>query len=251
MEKEEAEASASATAAISGTKQGECEEERVATTAKDDDADSSPSSKRQKIEKKETKTKTTRKEKEAKEDMAWICAECKEAECGLVLQSDKKDNSPTETETTITSSSDDDTSADFLICDGSCHRIFHLPCAGLTKEPPTDDDWLCQDCLKTEHACAYCGEYGKDNVNVFPCQHDQCGLFFHEACLRFHPTIVTMISAPNVLPVVALQKWKIRWSGRMTRSSVITMTKMNGMKSLAFPSSLVTHTTAGHVHRRI
>ena len=130
--------------------------------------------------------------------MAWICAECKEAECGLVLQSDKKDNSTTTlTETTITPSTDNDTSADFLICDGSCHRIFHLPCAGLTKEPPTDDDWLCQDCLKTEHACAYCGEYGKDNVNVFPCQHDQCGLFFHEACLGFHHVDYTYSDDPS------------------------------------------------------
>ena len=100
-----------------------------------------------------------------KEDMAWICAECKEAECGLV-------------------GSDD--SADFLICDGPCHRIFHIPCAGLTKAPSTDDDWFCQDCSRKEHACAYCGEYGEDFVNVFPCQDGQCGLFFHESCLRLH-----------------------------------------------------------------
>jgi len=108
---------------------------------------------------------SAKKEEEDKEDMAWICAECKEAECVLVGA---------------------EGSADFLICDGSCHRIFHIPCAGLTEAPSTNDEWLCQDCSRKEHACAYCGEYGADYVNVFPCQEDKCGLFFCEACLRLH-----------------------------------------------------------------
>jgi len=147
----------------------ECEE-RVAKTAKEDDPCSPPSSKRLMVEKEATKTKATKKRKESKEDTSWICAECKEAECSLVLQKQQKSDSdnPVQTEAststavaTATPSINDDTSSDFLICDGSCHRIFHLPCAGLTKEPPTDDDWLCQDCLKGEHACAYCSEYGK------------------------------------------------------------------------------------------
>ena len=99
--------------------------------------------------------------------MAWICAECKEAECGLV------GDAAVDTD-------------QFLICDGPCQRIFHIPCAGLTQAPSTDDDWLCQDCSRKEHACAYCSEYGVDFVDVFPCQDDGCGLFFHEACLRLH-----------------------------------------------------------------
>lgn len=119
----------------------------------------------------ETKGKATKKDKKDeadKEDMAWICAECKEAECGLV------------------GADDEDVSGKFLICDGPCQRIFHIPCAGLTKAPAGDDDWLCQDCSRKEHACAYCSEYGQDYVDVFPCKDDSCGLFFHEACLRLH-----------------------------------------------------------------
>ena len=133
---------------------------------------SSSTNKKQKVEK-NTKPTTT---KEEKEDMAWICTECKEAECGLV---------------------DADDSADFLICDGPCHRIFHIPCAGLTKAPSTNDDWLCQDCSRKEHACAYCSEYGTDYVDVFPCQDDQCGLFFHEACLRLHHVDYTYSADPS------------------------------------------------------
>ncbi len=101
-----------------------------------------------------------------KEDMAWICAECKEAECGLVGDGEDSDK--------------------FLICDGPCKKVFHIPCAGLTMAPTGDDDWFCQDCARKEHACAYCSEYGQDYVDVFPCKDDQCGLFFHEACLKLH-----------------------------------------------------------------
>jgi len=133
--------------------------------------------KRQKVEKK-GRPKRSKQDAEDKEDMAWICAECKEAECGLVGADD---------------------SADFLICDGPCHRIFHIPCAGLTKAPSTDDDWLCQDCSRKEHACAYCSEYGEDFVNVFPCQDDQCGLFFHEACLRLQHVEYTYVTGPSRL----------------------------------------------------
>ena len=135
-------------------------------TANDDDpAARSKENKRQKT----GETGTSKNDKQCpkdKEDMAWICAECKEAECGLVGA--------------------EDNSGEFLICDGPCKRIFHIPCAGLTSAPSTDDDWLCQDCSRKEHACAYCSEYGEDFVDVFPCQDDQCGLFFHEACLRLH-----------------------------------------------------------------
>ena len=136
------------------------------------------SNKRRKIEEKET-PKKPKQTAEDKEDMSWICAECKEAECGLVGA---------------------DGSADFLICDGPCKRIFHIPCAGLTKAPSTDDDWLCQDCSRKEHACAYCSEYGKDFVDVFPCQDHQCGLFFHEACLRLHDVEYKYASSTSRLP---------------------------------------------------
>jgi hypothetical protein len=109
-----------------------------------------------------------------KEDMSWICAECKEADCGLVTN--KK----------TTYNYTDNVGDSFLICDGPCRRIFHVPCAGLAQIPDTDDDWLCKDCLRAVHACAYCSQYGRDNIDVFPCQDDLCGLYFHEACLQTH-----------------------------------------------------------------
>lgn len=128
-----------------------------------------------------SKRKTASTKQQDKEDMAWICAECKEADCGLV----------TKQQATCDGSSDpkEESSApgdSFLICDGSCRRIFHVPCAGLSHVPDSDDDWLCKDCTRKEHACGFCGQYGKDNEDVFPCQDDVCGLFFHESCLQTH-----------------------------------------------------------------
>lgn len=176
----------------------------IAVTTRDDScSNTSPTSgsnKRLKVQKKEKKKQMSKTE-DVKEDMSWICAECKEAECGLVLHNNKKQKYDEGNSIPVgeggTAVDDDDSSNDFLICDGPCHRIFHLPCAGLTKAPPADDDWFCQDCIKKEHACAYCSEYGKDYVNVYPCQHDQCGLFFHETCLRFHQVEYTFSGDPS------------------------------------------------------
>ena len=122
-----------------------------------------------------SKKKTKVSKRQDKEDMSWICAECKEAECGLVTKQQPG-----------AAGADDAPGDSFLICEGSCHRIFHVPCAGLAKVPDSDDAWLCKDCTKKEHACAFCSEYGVDNVVVFPCQDELCGLFFHEACLQTH-----------------------------------------------------------------
>jgi hypothetical protein len=115
--------------------------------------------------------------RQEKEDMSWICAECKEADCGLVMK---------QQDATRSSTSDQVSGDSFLICEGMCHRIFHVPCAGLAQIPDSDDEWLCKDCTRKEHACAFCSEYGQDNVDVFPCQDELCGLFFHEACLQTH-----------------------------------------------------------------
>lgn len=122
-----------------------------------------------------SKKKTKTSKQQDKEDMSWICAECKEADCGLVTKQQPG-----------TAGADDAPGDSFLICEGWCHRIFHVPCAGLSKVPDSDDAWLCKDCTKKEHACAFCSEYGVDNVDVFPCQDELCGLFFHEACLQTH-----------------------------------------------------------------
>lgn len=103
-------------------------------------------------------------------DSAWICTECKEAECMIQPSAD-----------------------DFLICDGKCNRLFHYPCAGLNELPDSDEDWLCKDCTNQQHECSLCQEYGKDDEDVFLCRKDKCGLYFHESCLLMHNVEITMI----------------------------------------------------------
>jgi hypothetical protein len=120
---------------------------------------------------KSKKTPTKAKQVDANEfDAAWICTECKEAECMI-----------------------QPSAYDFLICDGKCNRLFHYPCAGLTELPASDEDWLCKDCTNQQHQCSLCQEYGKDDEDVFLCRKDKCGLFFHESCLSMHNVEVTMI----------------------------------------------------------
>jgi hypothetical protein len=103
------------------------------------------------------------------DDMNWVCAECKEAECLMEPSADQ-----------------------FLLCDGVCSRVFHYPCAGLSKIPDTDEDWICKDCSQSRHQCAFCQEYGQDQVEVFRCRKDKCGLFFHESCLALNNVPVKM-----------------------------------------------------------
>jgi hypothetical protein len=102
------------------------------------------------------------------EDMSWICGECKEAEC--LMQ-------PSATE--------------FLICDGKCRRVFHYPCAGFAQVPEGDDEWICKDCASGRHQCAICHEYGQDDEDVFLCNIEKCGSFFHESCLVLQGVEVT------------------------------------------------------------
>ena len=132
------------------------------------------------INKQKEKKKMSKREEE-QEDMAWICAECKEAECSMILRDRTNDGAG--------EGGQDDIDA-FIFCDGLCGRIFHFPCAGLQAKPDDEEgQWLCRDCSQNTHACAYCGEYGQDNVDVFACrqvyaENASCGLFFHEACLQ-------------------------------------------------------------------
>ena len=106
----------------------------IAVTTRDDScSNTSPTSgsnKRLKVQKKEKKKQMSKTE-DVKEDMSWICAECKEAECGLVLHNNKKQKYDEGNSIPVgeggTAVDDDDSSNDFLICDGPCHRIFHLP----------------------------------------------------------------------------------------------------------------------------
>lgn len=93
-------------------------------------------------------------------ETVWICAECKEAECLMKPEADR-----------------------LLICEGSCRRLFHYPCAGLDELPAEDEEYRCDDCQQQRHRCAICQDYGEDEVDVFLCSRPTCGLFFHEACL--------------------------------------------------------------------
>jgi hypothetical protein len=103
-------------------------------------------------------------------DTVWICVECKEAECMLQTDADE-----------------------LLICEGPCARGFHFPCAGLSQLPEVHEPWICKDCSQRQHACSLCQEYGKDGEDVFKCQKDNCGLFFHEACLSMHQVEIQQI----------------------------------------------------------
>ena len=94
-------------------------------------------------------------------DTSWICCECKEAECMMKPEADS-----------------------LMICEGTCRRLFHYPCAGLQDLP--QDAYVCQDCQQNRHACSICQEYGIDGEEVFKCSRDDCGLFFHENCLALH-----------------------------------------------------------------
>ena len=106
---------------------------------------------------------------EAEFDTVWICVECKEAECMMQTDADA-----------------------LLICEGPCARGFHYPCAGLAALPKSDEPWICKDCLQQQHLCSLCQEYGKDGEDVFKCRKDNCGLFFHEACLSMHQVEIEM-----------------------------------------------------------
>lgn len=106
--------------------------------------------------------------------MAWICCECKEAECMMHPDADQ-----------------------LLICEGACRRLFHYPCAGLAKPPAKEESYVCQDCQKGRHVCAFCQSYGVDNEDVFRCCIDKCGLFFHEACLEMNNVEVKLIGADS------------------------------------------------------
>ena len=76
-----------------------------------------------------------------------------------------------------------------LVCEGPCRRPFHYPCAGLATLPPDHETWICQDCLGNRHKCTVCKTYGKVGEEVFKCEKDKCGLFYHEACLAMYESV--------------------------------------------------------------
>ncbi|CAB9503172.1 36 and H4 lysine-20 specific [Seminavis robusta] len=119
------------------------------------------------------KPKTSSKKEQDLIDMAWICVACREAECAM------------------------DMTSDLLICEGPCRRLFHTACAGLAQMPCSDESWTCHDCRDQRHLCACCQEYGNDQEDIFKCQKQECGLFFHEACLNMQNIAVKTTTNTN------------------------------------------------------
>ncbi len=114
------------------------------------------------------KSSTKNQKEDTSLEFIWICTECREAEC--VTHPD----SP------------------LLVCEGSCLRPFHYPCAGLPSLPPNDESWICHDCTMNKHECCVCHEYGEDNIDVYKCEKKDCGLFYHEACLSMYDVDVVV-----------------------------------------------------------
>lgn len=77
-----------------------------------------------------------------------------------------------------------------LLCDGPCHRSFHLECIGMESEPD-DDHWLCPDCSAGRHMCLICKQVGEMGAEfgVIQCSMAKCGRFYHKGCLSKHPRV--------------------------------------------------------------
>ena len=123
------------------------------------------------VKPKKTRTKKTKVDDTEEEfNTAWICCECNEAECMMASDAHQ-----------------------LIICEGSCRRLFHYPCAGLPKPPEEADTFVCPDCQQGRHMCSFCQNYGDDNEDVFQCTAGKCGLYFHEACLEINRVEVQLI----------------------------------------------------------
>ena len=68
-----------------------------------------------------------------------------------------------------------------IMCDGMCKRSFHLKCLRMTTIP--DEDWVCPDCTSNQMYCLVCNEVGNINEEVFKCKKNNCGRFYHLACI--------------------------------------------------------------------
>ncbi|CAI5733452.1 unnamed protein product [Peronospora destructor] len=77
-----------------------------------------------------------------------------------------------------------------LLCDGPCHRSFHLDCVGMNDEP-NDEQWLCPDCAAGRHMCLICKQVGEMGVEfgVTQCSVAKCGRFYHKGCLGKNPRV--------------------------------------------------------------
>ena len=150
------------------------------------------------------------------DDMKWVCAECKEAECLIEPSADQ-----------------------FLLCDGHCHRIFHYPCAGLSQIPAEEEDFICKDCSQSRHQCAFCQDYGQDHVDVFACRKDNCGLFFHESCLALNNVPVKMMMTTTTMTMMEQQGIMERTTTRSPTSVEADPPQLLGSETLATTTTSV------------
>ncbi|KAK3151256.1 hypothetical protein QOZ80_3AG0243650 [Eleusine coracana subsp. coracana] len=95
-----------------------------------------------------------------------------------------------------------DNGGNLTCCDGGCKRSFHLDesegstcrlALGLTKDEAkrimdTEEDFVCKNCKYKQHQCFACGLLGSSDLSsskpeVFQCEHDDCGRFYHPKCV--------------------------------------------------------------------
>lgn len=78
-----------------------------------------------------------------------------------------------------------------LLCDGPCHRSFHLECVGLSSLPEESEKWLCPDCVAGRHMCLICNQIGNVGTEkgVLQCSEGTCGRFYHRKCLLTDKTL--------------------------------------------------------------
>ncbi|RCV30688.1 hypothetical protein SEVIR_6G125300v4 [Setaria viridis] len=92
---------------------------------------------------------------------------------------------------------------ELLCCEGPCLRSYHATrvtggpsgCRSLgytTEQVQAMRHFLCWSCANRQHRCAMCGARGSSselNAQVFRCDHDTCGRFYHPVCIsaQLHP----------------------------------------------------------------
>ncbi|KAI4803676.1 hypothetical protein KUCAC02_025337 [Chaenocephalus aceratus] len=74
---------------------------------------------------------------------------------------------------------------DPVACEGQCCGMFHLHCLGPSVKP--DKKLLCQECSTGIHSCFQCKQSGG---TLRRCHVQNCGKFYHEACISLNPLTV-------------------------------------------------------------
>ena len=73
--------------------------------------------------------------------------------------------------------------SDLILCDGPCLRSWHLGCMDCIDSSGFPDEWMCEDCERGQHKCSYCGDFGRDDIDLYKCMDKKCGIYYHYNCL--------------------------------------------------------------------